>query len=313
MATFKQGPRPEDNFTLISNRLARDPEIPIEAKGIYLFMRSHRDGWRMTLERIGEALGISKNRASKYLRVLIESGYIIREQGHDDSGHFGNVEYIIMSEPCPKNEEPVATSANSANAQVAPLPKNPADGKTGVRVFDPYKKTIHKKTNLFKEDHEEDSPIAGDGADDAGASPIETPAPDVDEFDEWWATVPRKVSKGQARKAFKAARKKADLGTLIDGMVSARERWAREGREKRYLPHPSTWLNAEGWLDEDGEWSPAPAVGASGGRETAREMYERLSTHTQAGSSSGARPGAYLTPSMFDPWGGGQRGITRGA
>ena len=46
MAVFKQGPRPEEDFTMISNALARNPEITIEAKGIYLFMRSHRDGWK---------------------------------------------------------------------------------------------------------------------------------------------------------------------------------------------------------------------------------------------------------------------------
>lgn len=78
MAIFKQGPRPEDNFTMIPNSLARDPEITIEAKGIYLFMQSHKDGWNMSVVRIAKSLGMSKSRVSKCVNELIEAGYIGR-------------------------------------------------------------------------------------------------------------------------------------------------------------------------------------------------------------------------------------------
>ena len=37
-------------------------------------------------------------------------------------------------------------------------------------------------------------------------------------FDEWWSFVPKKVSKGQAEKAFKAALKKTNFQTLLDGI-----------------------------------------------------------------------------------------------
>lgn len=68
------------------------------------------------------------------------------------------------------------------------------------------------------------------------------------DFEAFWARVPRKVGKGQARKAFNAALKKADVSTILDGM----ERYARsvKGKDSRFIAHPATWLNGERWTDE---------------------------------------------------------------
>jgi len=68
------------------------------------------------------------------------------------------------------------------------------------------------------------------------------------EFDDWWSLVPRKVGKGDARKAFKAARKKTDAETLKAGII----RYAREvaGKDDEFIAHPAKWLNGERWLDE---------------------------------------------------------------
>ena len=68
-------------------------------------------------------------------------------------------------------------------------------------------------------------------------------------FDAWWAAVPRKVAKGQARRAYATALKKADADTLLAGIA----RYAESVRhtEKRFIKHPATWLNGECWDDED--------------------------------------------------------------
>lgn len=87
------------------------------------------------------------------------------------------------------------------------------------------------------------------------------PEPDIEEpkgsslareFDALWSIVPRKVGKGQARKAFDKARKVASFTVIF----SAMERHAQEraGKDPQYTPHPATWLNGERWLDE----APAP-------------------------------------------------------
>ena len=82
-----------------------------------------------------------------------------------------------------------------------------------------------------------------DEFDDTGS----TPKPNTEaEFDQWYAGYPRKEGKGQARKAYKTARKKADQQTLIAGVA----RLAAQRLERQFTPLPATWLNGERWLDE---------------------------------------------------------------
>jgi len=70
-------------------------------------------------------------------------------------------------------------------------------------------------------------------------------------FAEFWIAYPRKVGKGTAEKAWL---KIAPDAALVDAIVAAAikqqscEQWQREGG--KFIPHPTTWLNRKGWLDE---------------------------------------------------------------
>lgn len=79
---------------------------------------------------------------------------------------------------------------------------------------------------------------------DIGARPPE-PSP----FERWYAHYPRKVARGAAEKAFPKALKLATLEELIAGA----QRYAKQvaGKEVKYICHPSTWLRAQRWLDEE--------------------------------------------------------------
>lgn len=68
------------------------------------------------------------------------------------------------------------------------------------------------------------------------------------DFEEFWQVYPRKVGKGQARLAFKTALRKATK----DELVSAASAYAESVRstEQNFIPHASTWLNGERWLDQ---------------------------------------------------------------
>lgn len=67
-------------------------------------------------------------------------------------------------------------------------------------------------------------------------------------FDEFWASVPRKKSRGAALKAYATALRKTDAQTILSGMRRYAE--TRRGQDPQYTAHPATWLNAEGWSDE---------------------------------------------------------------
>jgi hypothetical protein len=81
------------------------------------------------------------------------------------------------------------------------------------------------------------------------------------EFDDWYSRYPHKVQRGQAEKAFAAARKVASLDDLIAGL----HRYISHKPEDRQWRNPATWLNGKGWLDEPGgppirnaRWPTAP-------------------------------------------------------
>lgn len=75
-----------------------------------------------------------------------------------------------------------------------------------------------------------------------------------EEFDLWWAHAPRKTARGQAKKAYVAARRKADQHVLLLGI----QKHAAEvrGTDPKFIPHPATWLNGERWLDEGAAGTP---------------------------------------------------------
>lgn len=70
-------------------------------------------------------------------------------------------------------------------------------------------------------------------------------------FEKFWQLYPRKVGKGQARRAFATALKKTSLPVLLDAVQG----YEFDPRE-RFKPHPATWLNGERWLDEQAIGDP---------------------------------------------------------
>tara|TARA_R100000353_G_scaffold165253_1_gene126309 strand:+ start:462 stop:1154 length:693 start_codon:yes stop_codon:yes gene_type:complete len=63
-----------------------------------------------------------------------------------------------------------------------------------------------------------------------------------------WETYPRKVGKGAAMKAWLKAVKKISEKDLLDAINAYIE--SIQGKDKQYIPHLSTWLNQERWMDE---------------------------------------------------------------
>jgi len=78
---------------------------------------------------------------------------------------------------------------------------------------------------------------------------VETPtAPPDDRFDQFWSAYPRKVGKPEAQAAFTKALKLTTFDVLMAAVAAQAPGWARE--DKKYTPHPTTWLNKKRWTDE---------------------------------------------------------------
>ena len=79
-------------------------------------------------------------------------------------------------------------------------------------------------------------------------------------FAEFWTAYPRKKSRGAAERAWLKIKPNEQLaGEIVASVERAKTSadWLRD--DGRFIPHPATWLNAKGWLDE-GVAAPTVAV-----------------------------------------------------
>lgn len=67
------------------------------------------------------------------------------------------------------------------------------------------------------------------------------------QFEEFWNVYPRKVSKRAALKAFESALSRSGFDEILAGAI----RFANDRNlpDAEFIPHPTTWLNGDRWLD----------------------------------------------------------------
>jgi DNA-binding Lrp family transcriptional regulator len=108
------------------------------------------------------------------------------------------------------------------------------------------------------------------------------------EFDAFWAVYPRKVGKAAAHAKWKQL---AKTGTDLRGVLAAAGRYAGDPNlpEKKFIPHPLTWLNQGRWDDE-----PEPVRGGSERQQASLSLVERLQREEASRAEVGSGQGADL-------------------
>ena len=99
---------------------------------------------------------------------------------------------------------------------------------------------------------------------------VKEPADDG-EFERFWAAYPRHVGKPKALKAFQAAIGKTTIETILAALKWQCEAW----RDPQYIPHPTTWLNREGWNDERTLFKGSNGNGHETIIQRGRRLYEQ--------------------------------------
>ncbi len=90
----------------------------------------------------------------------------------------------------------------------------------------------------------------GDSGEPRATTPF-TSKRQEDKFEQFWAAYPKKRSKGQAEKTWvKINPDEQLLEAILARLEQAKTSgdWVKD--DGRYIPYPSTWLNAKGWEDE---------------------------------------------------------------
>jgi hypothetical protein len=68
------------------------------------------------------------------------------------------------------------------------------------------------------------------------------------DFDQWYASYPKKVGKDAAAKAYAKAIKSIEPAELLAASIPRLAELAK--RDPQFVPHPATWLNSGGWQDD---------------------------------------------------------------
>ena len=93
-------------------------------------------------------------------------------------------------------------------------------------------------------------------------------------FNQFWSAYPRKVSKKAAERLFEriVSKREATAAELLAGAECYARLCRADGREPRFIKHPTTWLNGGCWSDET-ESPPRPVRGSP---EKSNSLVERV-------------------------------------
>jgi len=238
----------EGQFTQVPNAWARDERLSRKARGLLVEIMSHRVGWHVSVSGLQSAGTEGRDAIKSALVELKDAGYLVVSQTRGDRGRFGEVEYEL--------HDPATGDGFSVHGG------STADGSSANGSTASGKSVAYKNTSP-QEDHLEEDHLS-EGA-------IELLA--AVSFEDFWAAWPRKVGKPVARRAWDAAVKKVSGETVLAGAIAYRDNPGRP--EQQFIPHPSTWLNREGWADE----LPAPREQKLTAVDAGRRAAEILAEH----------------------------------
>jgi hypothetical protein len=144
----------------------------------------------------------------------------------------------------------------------------------GLILSGTFNKAGYDRTKWYCPSRQMDLPKKANGIAPKGEpipviKPVDKPDDiNIDHFEDFWSAYPRKIGKGNARRAFAKAMKNATIEEISSGLN--RQLAALSSKEQQYIPHASTWLNGERWNDEPDQSTSKPRN--SSADTTAREI-----------------------------------------
>lgn len=215
-----------------------------------------------SLKAIGIKLGKSEDAVRRAIRSLEAVGAIkVQERATADGRQTSN-RYLLAGE--------APFDGGSKNARVASAPP---PGVANSRGTDPRESATRMRA--IEEREQQDRPARPAG---------ERVGSEVPGFVEFYEAYPRRVRRAQAAKAFASAMKRAKPDAVMAGLAARSAWWVKAGTPATKIPHPATWLNADGWLDEI---EPVPAVAAATLAQAAANVDARSADEVEAAIVAG--------------------------
>jgi len=298
-----------DNFTMVSNDFARNPEVPMRATKLYLYLMSHAVGWKLSIKAAQNATGMGRGTVYAAINDLRKLGYMTRVDLKDENGYFSGTEYDVLAEPLPEHErDDVKETANSRVSKSSTRSEQQKQeetaahnrfSKSGIPENSIPKSSTLKNNNLKKTNDQEKQDknnmlISGEksvstpqhkesGKPEKQDSPSSQKYPQ--DFLDWYAIYPRKKAKGDALKAYKQVADEVEHDELMERTRKFARYVEQSETQRHFVPYPATWLRAAQWEDELESEMP----------------QKRAETTRQAFQSTGAR-GKTAEALLMEQW-----------
>lgn len=218
-----------DGFAPIPEPLLYDPALSSDAVRVYGVLRRHGDdptNCYPSQSRIAALIGKSPRSINGWLRQLEDAGWIERVRRYTPEGD---------------------PDTNGYRVHMRAVQRGVHAGERGPYASDSVGGyTLHSAIN---ESHVEREPLNERSTRAVALSSVS--------FDEFWELYPRKVGKPAAKRAFTAACKRVDERKLLEALRAHAVVWRSwPVHRQQFVPHPSTWLNRDGWDDPIEQHAP---------------------------------------------------------
>lgn len=211
-------------FAQISNKALRDKRLSFRARGILAMVLSNSGEWEAPRDwLVDQSDREGREAVQTALNELTELGYRVVRKVRDARGQIHTeVEWFHVP------------AAEDSDRQSNRPPDNPSAGE-------PVPLTEDDLPNTISEDYSQNKNISSNEFD--GNRNIYP-----EDFETFWHHYPRKQGKRDAHKAWQKATRRHPAAAITRAAATL----AADPNlpETRYIPHPATWLNRDGWLDE---------------------------------------------------------------
>jgi hypothetical protein len=113
--TIQRTPRPQSNFTILSNEILRDNRLSFRARGILASVLSRPDNWRTSADSLANESIEGRGAILTALKELETLGYLERTKYQNELGHWVS-DSLIYDQP--KYGKPTSVEPTSENSTV---------------------------------------------------------------------------------------------------------------------------------------------------------------------------------------------------
>lgn len=203
-------------------------------------------------QSIADDCGCSRNTARAALKALIKRGLLIPSGKRESPGGGRPIQEVMLNIEMLKaltNVQPLSivddqcAATEHRNVQLVTA----ECAATEHELLRETTKEVHKENPPSREVAVPDQPLPAKPKPKPAARGKSEYSP---EFEEFWDLAYRKEGKGKAAAAYTKALKRIDRDTLLASWSQVNANWFAIKKERRFVPHPSTWLSEGRWDDE---------------------------------------------------------------